>query len=249
MEKLWKAVTIIGGMLGAVCFLVMAVYSMNKSIVITEEQELKGEGNLEPLTETILKERQEYDFIVLINAAHGGENKGNVVNELHEKQITLDVGKKLEKMSKENEIGFFLIREEDTDISNENRAKLIWRVEPDLVVDLHVNADPDSERTFGTAVIYNEDFYRPGLTNAKTADLMEKQLVTRIEGKALGIMGDAEKKYPLLSMIRVPAVSIEMGFLTNKQEAELLKKESYQKKIAAGIYDGVESIRKELRKE
>lgn len=249
MEKLWKAVTIIGGMLGAVCFLVMSVYSMNKSIVITEEQELKGEGNLEPLTEAILKERQEYDFIVLINAAHGGENKGNVVNELQEKQITLDVGKKLEKMSKENEIGFFLIREEDTDISNENRAKLIQRVEPDLVVDLHVNADPDSERTFGTAVIYNEDFYRPVLTNAKAADLMEKQLVTRIKGKALGIMGDTEKKYPLLSMIRVPAVSIEMGFLTNKQESELLKKESYQKKIAAGIYDGVESIRKELREE
>ena len=246
MGKLWKATIATGIVLGIACFVAMMVYSITKSVVITEQHDLKGEGNLEPLTESILVQKEAYDFIVLVNAAHGGDNQGNVVNELQEKKITLEVGKELEKMSEEGGIGIFLIRQEDTDISNESRAGLIEEVQPDLVVDLHVNADAANERTQGTSVVYNDCFYRPGMTNAKVADIVERNLVTKIEGKALGIFGDSQNKYPLLKMIHCPAVSVEMGYLTNKQEADLLKKDNYQKKIAAGIFDGIQEIRKEM---
>ena len=248
MERLWKYAMTAAISLGVLCLAVMMVYAGNKSVVITEEQDLKGKGNLEPLVKVILQKKEQYDYIVLINAAHGGDNKGNVVNELQEKTITLEVAEKLVKLSEVGEIGFFMIREEDTDISNESRAKVISRVSPDLVIDLHVNADPDNERTLGTAMVYNNNFYRPQMTNAQIADYMERELVTRIQGKALGIYPDMENKYPLLSMIEQPAVSVEMGFLTNKQEGNLLKKDSYQKLIAQGIYDGVKKIREELDK-
>lgn len=238
---------ITGTLLGVGCFLIMMGYSATKSVVITEKHELIGEGNLEPLTAAILSQKDDYDFIVLINAAHGGENQGNTVNELQEKQITLEVGKELEEMSEESGIGFFMIRQDDIDISNESRARMIEKVQPDVVVDLHVNADPDNERTFGTSVIYNECFYRPGMTNAGMADILERSLVTEIQGKALGIFGDSQNKYPLLTRIRVPAVSVELGYLTNKQEADLLKKEKYQKKIARGIYEGIQKVREEMQ--
>ena len=249
MEKLWKYAMSAAISLGVLCLVVMMIYAGNKSVVITEEQDLKGKGNLEPLVKVILQEKEQYEFVVLVNAAHGGDNKGNVVNELEEKTITLNVAKRLMKLSEPGEIGFFMIREEDTDISNESRAKVIARIEPDLVIDLHVNADPDNERTLGTAMVYNNNFYRPRMTNAQIADYMERQLVTRIQGKALGVFPDTENKYPLLSMMEQAAVSVEMGFLTNKQEAELLKKDSYQKLIAQGICDGVRKIREELDKQ
>ena len=247
MEKLWKATITAGIALGAVCFAVMMIYSLNKSVVITEEQDQEGEGNLKILVASILKEKDDYDFVVLVNAAHGGENEGNVVNELQEKKITLAVGKELEKLSVEEEVGIFLIRQEDTDISNESRAELIKEIAPDLVVDLHVNADAVNERTQGTSVVYNEDFYRPEMTNVKMADIMERNLVTEIHGKALGVFGDSQNKYPLLSMVEVPAISVEMGYLTNKQEAGLLKKGNYQEKIALGIFKGILEIKEKLR--
>lgn len=243
MERLWKLAIAAGTVLGLFCMAVMMVYSVTKSVVITEQHDLEGEEDLKQITAEILKKKQEYEYIVLINAAHGGENRGNVVNELQEKKITLKVGKELEKMSEEGEIGIFLIRREDIDISNESRAGLIEEVKPDLVVDLHVNADAVNERTQGTSVVYNELFYRPGMTNVQIADIMERCLVTQIEGKALGIFGDRQNKYPLLRMIEVPAVSVEMGYLTNKQEANLLKKDSYQEKIALGIFEGIRKIR------
>lgn len=247
MERLWKVTIATGMTLGIACFLVMMIYSLTKSVVITEEHDLEGEGDLKPLIESILDEKEQYDFIVLVNAAHGGDNKGNVVNELQEKKITLEVGKELEKVGEDSEIGIFLIRQEDIDISNESRAELIEAVEPDLVVDLHVNADAANERTQGTSVVYNEFFYRPGMTNARAADIIERNLVTEIQGKALGIFGDSQNKYPLLGMVRVPAVSVEMGYLTNKQEADLLKKDNYQEKIALGIFEGIQEIREEMR--
>ncbi|MBR5597350.1 MAG: N-acetylmuramoyl-L-alanine amidase [Lachnospiraceae bacterium] len=248
MEKMWKISMFAATILGIACMSFMLFFAMNKSVVTTEEQDLKGSGNLEPLIQTILSEKEKYEYVVLINAAHGGNNKGNTVNELEEKNITLAVGKKLTKMSVEGEIGIFLIREEDTDISNESRAQLVEQVQPDLLIDLHVNADPTNERTFGTAMVYNDDFYRPNITNAWLADVLERELVTEIQGKALGIFSDAEKKYPLLSMLPTPSVSVEMGFLTNKQEAGLLKKDNYQKRIATGIYKGIEKIKEELDK-
>ena len=247
MGKLWKATSVTGMVLGILCLAVMMIYSVTKSVVITEQHDLEGEGNLKPLMENILAQKKKYDFIVLVNAAHGGDNKGNVVNDLQEKKITLDVGKELDKMDREREIGIFLIREEDIDISNENRAELIEEVKPDLVIDLHVNADAVNERTQGTSVVYNDCFYRPGMTNAQVADIMERSLVTEIEGKALGIFGDSQNKYPLLKMIRVPAISVEMGYLTNKQEADLLKKEKYQERIAVGIFEGIKKIREEIK--
>ena len=247
MERLWKYAMMAAASLGVLCLTVMMVYAGNKSVVITEVQDLEGKGNLQPLIKVILKEKEQYEYIVLINAAHGGDNKGNVVNELEEKMITLEVAEKLVKFSEVGEIGFFMIREEDTDISNESRAEVVKRIEPDLVIDLHVNADPDNERTLGTAMVYNNDFYRPQMTNAQVADFMERELVTCIQGKALGVFPDTENKYPLLSMIEQPAVSVEMGFLTNKQEAKLLKKDNYQKLIAQGIFEGVKKIREELK--
>lgn len=248
MERLWKYAMTAAISLGILCLTMMLIYAGNKSVVITEVQDLEGKGNLDPLVKVILEEKEQYEYIVLINAAHGGDNKGNVVNELEEKIITLNVAEKIEKFSEVGEIGFFMIREEDTDISNESRAEVIKRIEPDLVLDLHVNADPDNERTLGTAMVYNNDFYRPQITNAQVADFMERELVTCIQGKALGVFPDVENKYPLLSMIEAPSVSIEMGFLTNKQEANLLKKDSYQKLIAQGIFQGVKKIREELKK-
>ena len=248
MEKMWKISILVASVLGIVCLSFMLYFAMNKSVVITEEQDLKGHGNLEPLTQRILEEKEQYNFIVLINAAHGGDNRGNTVNELAEKNITIEVGKKLVKMSVEGEIGIFMIREEDTDISNESRARLVEQVQPDLLIDLHVNADPANERTFGTAVVYNDNFYRPNMTNAWLADVMERELVTEIQGKALGIHPDHTEKYALIGMLPTPTISIELGFLTNKQEADLLKKDNYQKRIAIGIFKGIEKIKEELDK-
>lgn len=247
MDKVWNIAMKVGAIFGFVCLFILFGYSAGKSVVITEQQDLKGAGDLSPLTERIKKEKYKYDFVVIVNPAHGGANRGNEVNGRKEKDITLAVGEYLEKMSKEGEVGIFTLRKGDIDISNESRAQLVEEVEPDLVIDLHVNADPGNERTFGTSVVYNAKFYMATLTNARLADILEKNLVTEIQGKALGVHQDEGEKYPFLNMMQVPTAGVELGYLTNKQEAALLGTESYQKRIAKGLYKGILAAREEMK--
>ena len=246
MSRLWKWSLILG-----TCFLggvlgILFWYSASKAVVIVEQAEQVGEADLTGLTEEILLQKEQYDFVVIVNAAHGGTNLGNAVNGIQEKDITLSVAQKLDELGEEEGIGIFLIRSSDIDISNENRVELIEAVGPDLVLDLHVNADPENERTLGTSVLYNGRFYHPGITNAALADLVERELVTSIEGKANGIFADEEERYPLLEMIRIPGVSVEMGYLTNEEEAALLKQDAYQMKMAQGLYRSIVRVREEV---
>ena len=53
---------IAGIIFGIGCFVLMVRYSATKSVVITEEHELTGEGNLEPLIEKILEEMKQYRY-------------------------------------------------------------------------------------------------------------------------------------------------------------------------------------------
>ena len=233
------------------CFLagilgILFWYSANKAVVIVEQEELAGEADLTEVTELILTQKEQYDFVVLVNAAHGGTNLGNVVNEIQEKDITLGVSKKLEELGQESGIGIFLIRSADIDVSNESRVKLIEEVQPDMVLDIHVNASPENERIQGTSVLYNGAFYHTKITNVALADLVERELVTAISGKANGIFSDEEGKYPLLGMIQVPGVSVEMGYLTNSEEAALLGQEAYQQKLAEGLYRSIIRAKEEM---
>lgn len=245
-SRLWKWSLVLG-----TCFLgsilgILFWYSASKAVVIVEQAEQVGEADLTGLTEEILLQKEQYDFVVIVNAAHGGTNLGNAVNGIQEKDITLSVAQKLDELGEEEGIGIFLIRSLDIDISNESRVELIEAVSPDLVLDLHVNADPENERTLGTSVLYNGRFYHPGITNAALADLVERELVTSVEGKANGIFSDEEERYPLLEMIRIPGVSVEMGYLTNEEEAALLKQDAYQMKLAQGLYRSIVRVREEV---
>ncbi len=245
-SRLWKWSLILGTcFLGAVLG-ILFWYSATKTVVIVEETEQMGAADLTELTAEILAKKEQYDFVVIVNAAHGGTNSGNTVNDIQEKDITLSVGKKLGEMGEETGIGIFLIRSSDLDISNESRAELIEAVWPDMVLDLHVNADPENERTLGSSVLYNGVFYHPRITNAALADLVEREMVTAIEGKANGIFTDEEGRYPLLEMIQVPGVSVEMGYLTNEEEAVLLKRDDYQMRLAQGLYRAIVRVREEV---
>ena len=246
MDKLWQWSLQLGTIFLALCLMMMFWYSANKSVVTIEEYDQRGRENLSGLTGEILAGKEKYNFIVIVNPAHGGRNLGNVVDDLQEKDITLAVGRFLEELARGSDIGIFVIRKKDQDISTESRAQLIAEVQPDILLDLHVNADPDNERTFGTSVMYNENFYAKKMTNAQLADIVERQLVKEISGKANGIFPDQEKKHPLLHMSQVPGVSIEMGYLTNGEEASLLRKEDYQRKLARGLYEGILQVREEM---
>ncbi len=217
----------------------------NPDEVQIREQE-KADLYFESLLEQNKENAANNTYIVVINPAHGGLDAGNTALGLSEKAITLAIAQKIKDQNTDESVGIFLTRETDTNPTKEQRETMIEQLAPDLYIELHLNADTNEE-TFGTAVFYNDTYYDEKLTNATFADMMEKSTVTAIEGKAIGVFPASVEQYIHLFNKKIPAVSIECGYITNQSEGTLLSQDNYQINFANGVLAGIDEALNELQ--
>ena len=109
-----------------------------------------------------------------------------------------------------------------------------------MFIGIGVNAGEDSS-IYGTETVYNGDYFIPGFGSVELADFLEKEVVTSIKGKALGLTEATESDYTIRNAT-VPAALIRVGYITNKQEATLLVRDEYVDKIATGIYRAIMQV-------
>lgn len=186
---------------------------------------------------SFLDPREVYDRIIVIDPSCGGANAGYVADGLSEKNITLQIARKLKEKLDKTDIKAYYTRMEDVNPSEEKRAGLANETRADMYIRIQLDADEDSG-LYGTTTVYNESYFIPGFGSVELADILEREVVTSIKGKALGLEEADGNDYTLRN-ITVPAAGIKAGYLTNKQEAILLGREEYQDKIADGIYNAV----------
>lgn len=178
-----------------------------------------------------------YDKIVVIDPACGGADTGYTSEELAEKDITLLIARKLKAKLDESNIKAYYTRMDDRNPTGEERILLGNEVKADMYIRIEANYLEDSS-IYGTEAVYNGDYFIPGFGNVELADTLEREVVTSIKGKALGLQEAAPEDYEL-GRATVPAAAIRVGCLSNAQESILLGKEEYAEKIATGIYNAI----------
>ena len=185
--------------------------------------------------------------IILIDAGHGGPDAGASANGVSEKDINLSVAKKLREHIEAHGGTVVMTREEDCSTADgkENgswkvadlrkRKSMVSETGADIFISIHMNKFPQ-EKYRGAQVFYS-------------GDNEESRLLGEAIQKALPeVLGDgntrAAKKSDgnifILKGVSIPSVVVECGFLSNKEEAELLKNEEYQGKIAYAISSGLD---------
>jgi N-acetylmuramoyl-L-alanine amidase len=133
---------------------------------------------------------------------------------------------------------------DDSNPGEEMRAALANDAKADIYIRIQADASEDSS-VYGITTVYNGDFFIPGFGNLELADSLEKEVVTSVSGKALGLM-EAEATEHAVRHVMVPAAAVKAGFLTNQQEAALLVREEYQDKIAEGIYNAIIKVLEQI---
>lgn len=184
-----------------------------------------------------LSPRELYDKIVVIDPACGGSDSGYTADGLAEKEINLQIAQKLKEKLDKTDIKAYYTRMDDANPTEEERAGLANGTRADMYIRIQTDADGDSA-VYGTTAVYNGDYFIPGFGSIELADLLEREVVTSIKGKALGLCEAGEEEY-VLRNVTIPAASIKTGCVTNKQEAILLNRDDYQEKIASGIYEAI----------
>lgn len=180
------------------------------------------------------KPAQMYDKIVVLDAACGGMDIGNSGGGIQEKNITLEVMEKVRERLKDTDIRVYCTRTDDVTVPVEKRAEFANELTADLLVSIRAGADNSNEKVFGIQAFYNGTYFIPYFGNVQLADLLERNTVAAVGGKANGLF-ETEDEEGLLQSLQMPAAAIEIGYLTNKEETEKLFLPEYKEKLAEGI--------------
>ena len=186
---------------------------------------------------SFLSPREMYDKIVVIDPACGGSNNGYAREGLKEKEINLQIAQKLKEKLDKTDIKAYYTRMDDVNPSESDRVKLANGTRADMYIRIQMDAD-DDPAIYGTTAVYNGDYFIPSFGSVELADLLEREVVTSIKGKALGLDEAGQQEY-VIRHVTIPAAAVRAGHVTNKQEAILLGREDYQDKIASGIYNAI----------
>lgn len=187
--------------------------------------------------------REIYDKIIVIDPACGGTDMGYIADGISEKEVTLEIARKLKEKLDDSDIKVYYTRMDDENPSEENRVSLANDAQADMYIRIQVNWDEDAS-VYGTETIYNGDYFIPGFGSVELADWLEREVVTSIKGKALGLVEAGEDTYTVREAT-VPVAAINVGYISNKQEAILLQREEYTDKVATGIYNAILGIYEE----
>lgn len=181
--------------------------------------------------------KEVYDKIVVIDPAYGREDTGTATETVLAKDITLNVAKALKEKLDGTDIKVYYTRMDDSNPAEEYRVRLADSTRADMLIRIEVSS-AESSKQYGTEAVYNSRFFIPGFGSVELADLLEREVVTAIRGKANGLL-EAEQTDTVISEATVPAAAIKVGYLTNGQESILLQREDYIQRIAEGIYQTI----------
>jgi len=169
---------------------------------------------------------------VVIDAGHGGKDPGATsCIGFYEKTVNLAVARKVTYLLQQKGFKAVMTRDGDTFIELEERAAVANRYDADLFVSIHADSSPSSS-TRGFTIYVSRS---PSWSSRQAAGAIAKSLAkTGIDNR-----GTQNADYRVLVQTRGPAVLIELGYLSNQQEAELLRDSSFQSRLAQAIADGI----------
>lgn len=180
--------------------------------------------------------------IIYIDAGHGGIDPGANYANVFEKDINLEIAKKLQNELMKQGAIVYMTREIDDDLADNGvklrkrsdlykRVKLINSSDADLYISIHLNAYTGSTSS-GAQVFYSNILKE----NKLLAEVIDKEFKTTL--KTTRNMKEIRDLY-MYKIVNKPGVLVEVGFLSNSNDRYLLKTDSHQEKIAKSLTNGV----------
>lgn len=199
---------------------------------------------------------------IVIDPGHGGNDSGaiNILNGKPEKDYTLDIGRRVAFLLRTNGWNVIMTRTNDVRVELVARAAFSQNSQVDAFVSIHLNYFDKSVNVQGletycltpngtastltrgytdntnTNYVNNEfDF-----ENVTLAAEIHKSLIDNLKAIDRGVR--RARFMSVLQNQKCPAVLIEVGYLSSRNEAVLIEQPEYRQKIAVGIADGLKNF-------
>lgn len=178
--------------------------------------------------------------VVVIDPGHGDGDRGTQANGLDECSIVEDLAARIEGRLTATGVLAFLTRGPDGDLDEAGRASFANAAEADLVISLHSDAHP-SPHASGVATFFygNRGYGHHSPVGEQFAGLVQREIVARTD---LVDCRTHVKTWDLLRRTRMPAVRIELGYLTNPGDAARLADGRFRDVVAEAVAVAVQRL-------
>jgi len=211
----------------------------------------------------------------VVDAGHGGHDPGAISQGLREKDLTLDIARRLKVELRGKGLAVVMTRDRDEFITLSRRPNVANRLQADFFVSVHINANR-SRQVSGVEVYYPResavDAAAPFPPHIEPAEVWlpttrVKQILwdlvlsrtrrhaarmalhicramrSRLHVRCRWVRG---ARFVVLREARMPAVLVEVGYMSNQREAARLAQASYRQAIAQAVAEGLVAYVREL---
>lgn len=195
----------------------------------------------------------QYSKTIFLDPGHGGRDSGAYYYNVAEKDLNMQVYRKLRK--KLEELGYKVLTSRDSDIDVDfitERSRMVNKTNSDIFISIHFNATGSAySKSSGIQTYsYSDEPDYPSKINPywhNHPDRMSesKRLAAAIHSSLLAETGakDAgllERSFAVLRETAKPAVLLELGYIDNFAENQQIRDSHYQDKLVAGIVKGIQ---------
>lgn len=198
-------------------------------------------------------EKGRYSKTIFLDPGHGGRDSGAYYYGIAEKDLNLQVSRKLRKRLEE--LGYTVLTSRDSDVDVDfvtERSRMVNKTNADFFISIHFNATGnDTTLNLGIQTYsYKEDAGYPSKinqywhnnpdriseSNRLAADL-HSSLLTETGARDAGLL---QATFAVLRETAKPAVLLELGYMDNSEENQRIRSDQYQDKLVEGIIKGIQ---------
>lgn len=175
---------------------------------------------------------------IFIDPGHGGPDPGAVGNGVTEEFVNLNVSLELARLLRDAgfDVRIYRTTSDENVLENKNadlrnRAQTANDWGADYFISIHTNSSTNPAAQGVEAYVY-----RLGTTSERLADSIVDSVSENLGSQNRGVM---QANFAVLRRTNMPAVLVELGYLTNATEALNLNSPAWQRAVAAAIFEGI----------
>jgi len=176
---------------------------------------------------------------IFIDPGHGGRDPGAIgPSGLQEKDITLDIAKRAAELLEDQGARVRLSRARDDFVGLKERAEMANRFDAEIFVSVHINSNRSSGKSGISTYYYSPPADSPSRARDRRqlAWNIQTELSSTLKRPNLGLY---RAEFVVLRYTTMPAVLLEIGFISNHEEEKLLKERGFREQAAQAIARGI----------
>ena len=236
-------------------------YLKDDGIYVTGNYKINGKTHqfqsngkwIAELSGTPAFEKGKYTKVIFIDPGHGGRDSGAFYYNIAEKDLNMQVYKKLRKELEG--LGYTVLTSRESDVYVDfvtERSKMVNKTNADMFISIHFNATSNSASNVSGIQTYsyeqNPDY--PTKINSqwhnhpdrisesnRLAAAIHSSLLAETGAKNAGLLHGS---FAVLRETNKPAVLLELGYMSNFDENQRIRNDAYQNKLVKGIVKGIQ---------